>query len=1099
MKRLITQFTRLWRVEDAKRDLMALVLFSFVSMCYGNGYIHIWKADGTGDVGNYLISYNGATGTASFNMQANVKYGITLWDFPKGDINSTPKNEYGFSNSTVGSGSKYKLGGTGPGSGYGSGYIESPIGGTCNFKVEWDGSTPYLTVSYKVKDKLRYKLTGTDIYAYADLTYDNKIGITNINLYDDNTYEFQISDGSGNWYGNSETITGDWQKPFYPNTSACKIQTSSQGSNPYSYSRVYTFQTDWTSGDLNVSVTYQPISEYYLIVPAANVGNTPRAISGGWVPEGHKAFKMVGGRERNKEIVNPGLATVTLKIDGNKGRQLRYDSKDQIKFYIYDKTKNKYYQPGDNDYQNAKNEKDKASGDNTRFEYVDGTNVELIPRYRTSNGRDAIGRSHDDIKDSKQDTYYYIKKGSAKYNLDGVDYPTMSLTFMFTQYNAEKNYYNKDQTLDGHYQHGNCIYYVDENGNRVRGNAKLLVAFLKTRAYNPGANTCAKYYTEHITKAGSNTSAGVYLVGDMGGDGYRSGANTTNPTGEVNGEKYYDKNKYRMTPNYWYNGVIDNSRTDIANADSIVYSCEIKKGDATWDNFFLSFTTGDVLGTSDMWKPLLRPRVQNKMDAQALEGGVFYYLSDPKDGNDADQAQALNPLLTEAQKARYGSYRVYFNATYSTYRIAFSEKFCIGGPAVNDIEGENVNEHITFSEDYRHGLDFVPATDEMPAHYVYPNRKFTQGSTFAFFGDVASAQYNYSEDADAVSGPITKEWETQVPEAGTDYAFYNRVNWTNNGGSDGQSLGGERKGILWTLPTGYYTLRFYNHEDNLGGTDKNQHAFYTIDKKVELVNATSTYVNTSGEDVEENLGGLRTFSDDCALMLPAGVQAYYVPEIKDGRAVLKEVTDRMIPAHCPVLIYDRTQIEGRKTIRLSPSPIGHTDTYSAYTKKLADTEKNLLVDCYKESKVLQPTEVVDGTTKYNYYMTNKYYYTDDLNDREYRAVPLNFWRTRPNSTAKKNYTYLSVDQNIFPVSYTGDKNYEYETNPVNIINNVRSYCFILSIGNIDDNNVVTGITSIDKENSKAENNVWYTIQGIKVASPLMPGLYIHNGKKVIIK
>lgn len=98
---------------------------------------------------------------------------------------------------------------------------------------------------------------------------------------------------------------------------------------------------------------------------------------------------------------------------------------------------------------------------------------------------------------------------------------------------------------------------------------------------------------------------------------------------------------------------------------------------------------------------------------------------------------------------------------------------------------------------------------------------------------------------------------------------------------------------------------------------------------------------------------------------------------------------------------------------------------------------------------------------------NKYYYTDDLNDRTYRTVPLNFWRTRPNSTAKKNYTYLSVDQNIFPVSYTGDKNYEYETNPVNIINNVRSYCFILSIGNIDDNNVVTGITSFDKENCKA--------------------------------
>lgn len=1092
MKRLITQFTRLWRVEDAKRDLMALVLFSFVSMCYGNGYIHIWKADGTGDVGNYLISYNGATGTASFNMQANVKYGITLWDFPKGDINSTPKNEYGFSNSTVGSGSKYKLGGTGPGSGYGSGYIESPIGGTCNFKVEWDGSTPYLTVSYKVKDKLRYKLTGTDIYAYADLAYDNGNGITNINLYDDKTYEFQISDGSGNWYGNSGTMTGDCKWSFNQNPSACKIQTSSQGSNPYSYSRVYTFQTDWTSG-LQVSVTYQPISEYYLIVPDANVGNTPRAISGGWVPEGHKAFKMVGGRERNKEIVNPGLATVTLKIDGNKGRQLRYDSKDQIKFYIYDKTKKKYYQPGDNDYKNAEDEKNNASGDNLRFEYVDGTNVELIPRYRTSNGRDAIGRSHDDIKDREQDKYYYIKKGSAKYNLDGVDYPTMSLTFMFTQYNAEKNYYNKDQTLDGHYQHGNCIYYVDENGNRVRGNAKLLVAFLKTRAYNPGANTCAKYYTEHITKAGSNTSAGVYLVGDMGGDGYLSGANTTEPDGTVNDEKYYDKNKYKMEANYWLNGIINNT-IEPAKADSIVYSCEIKKGDATWDNFFLSFTTGDVLGTSDMWKPLLRPHVQNKMDAQALEGGVFYYLSNPEDGNDSDQAQALNPLLTEAQKARYGSYRVYFNATYSTYRIEFQDLFCIGGPAVNGVEDSNVDEREYFSEEYRHGLTYIPETDEMPEHYVYENKLFTQGTTFAFFGHQDVSLDNYAEDNDVVNGKVSSEWNAQAPEAGTDYAFYNRVSWTHNGGTDGKSLGDGRKGILWTLPTGYYTLRFYNHKSNTETGNANDHAFYTIDKKVELVNATSTYVNTSGEDVEENLGGLRTFSDDCALMLPTGVQAYYVPEIKDGRAVLKEVTGRIIPAHCPVLIYARTQLEGRKTIRLSPSPIGHTDTYSAYTKKLADTETNLLVDCYDADRQIKAYE----NGKYNFYMNNKYYFKGEEGGST--NVPLNFWKVLNNSTAKKNYTYLSVEENIRPLAYTGAKNYEYENNPANVANNARRYCFLLSIGNIEDDSVITGITSIDSDkNNVNDNNVWYTIQGVRVTSPIMPGIYIHNGKKVMVK
>lgn len=1089
MKRLITQFTRLWRVEDAKRDLMALVLFSFVSMCYGNGYIHIWKADGTGDVGNYLISYNGATGTASFNMQANVKYGITLWDFPKGDINSTPKNEYGFSNSTVGSGSKYKLGGTGPGSGYGSGYIESPIGGTCNFKVEWDGSTPYLTVSYKVKDKLRYKLTGTDIYAYADLAYDNKIGITNINLYDDNTYEFQISDGSGNWYGNSETITGDWQKSLNQSTSACKIQTSSQGSNPYSYSRVYTFQTDWTSGNMNVSVTYQPISEYYLIVPDANVGNTPRAISGGWVPEGHKAFKMVGGRERNKEIVNPGLATVTLKIDGNKGRQLRYDSKDQIKFYIYDKTKNKYYQPGITDYQNAEDEKDNASGDNTRFEYVDGTNVELIPRYRTSNGRDAIGRSHDDIKDSKQDKYYYIKKGSAKYNLDGVDYPTMSLTFMFTQYNAEKNYYNKDQTLDGHYQHGNCIYYVDENGNRVRGNAKLLVAFLKTRAYNPGANTCAKYYTEHITKAGSNTSAGVYLVGDMGGDGYLSGANTTEPDGTVNDEKYYDKNKYKMEANYWLNGIINNT-IEPAKADSIVYSCEIKKGDATWDNFFLSFTTGDVLGTSDMWKPLLRPRVQNKMDAQALEGGVFYYLSNPEDGNDSDQAQALNPLLTEAQKARYGSYRVYFNATYSTYRIEFHDGFYIGGPAVNNIDDNNDTGN-NFGSNFRKDMTFVEAYNGIPAHYMYKGN-FKKGSTFAFFLNKETYIDNYSEDGDDTKNQFVINndkdmWNTQAPteaNEGADYPFFNKVLFNNTGDNDTKSLGTGKKAIKWTLPDGEYTLRFYNHAEN-GGTNP----FYTIDKTIKMKNVTSTFANAEGEEATaHNYGGWRTFSDDCAMWVPNDVEAYYISSINaQKQVVLTPVPNNYIPAHCGVVLYYKNLTEDTE-LSLKPYSILDEGNNAQYTKKLGVT--NLLEDCYDKAVGLK--QYADG--KYSYILTYKYQKGNGVSGE----VPLNFWKSLSTVTVSKNYSYMKVPEYINPAAFNVDtKNYTFASNSDA---NSRSHCFILPFENFDDSYVVTGITSIDNDsNNSGDNNVWYTIQGVKVASPVMPGIYIHNGKKIIIK
>lgn len=946
------------------------------------------------------------------------------------------------------------------------------------------------TLTLSVVNKLCYRIKDTRNYSCADISS----GKTDINLYDDKTYEFLIFDENGtkNGYGNSGTMTGDCKWTFYQSTSACKIQTSVQGSNPYSYSRVYTFQTDWTDGDMKVSVTYQPISEYYLIVPDANVGNTPRAISGGWVPEGHKAFKMVGGRERNKKIVNPGLATVTLKIDGNKGRQLRYDSKDQIKFIIYDKTKNKYYQPDNTDYQNAEAEKNTASGDNKRFEYVDGTNVELTPRYRTSNGRDAIGRSHDDIKDGVRNTrYYYIKKGSAKYNLDGVDYPTMSLTFMFTQYNAEKNYYNKDGSLDGHYQHGNCIYYVDENKNRVRGNAKLLVAFLKTRAYNPGMNTCAKYYTEHITKPGSNTSAGVYLVGDMGGDGYLSGANTTDPNGKVNEEKYYDKNKYRMTPNYWYNGVIDNSRTDIAKADSIVYSCEIKKGTATWDNFFLSFTTGDVLGTSDMWKPLLRPRVQNKMDAQALEGGVFYYLSENK-GDDADQAQALNPLLTEDQKKRYVSYKVYFNATYSTYRIEFFDGFYIAGTAVHGQTGANSS--------YLESANRIPMQEQTIngiKHYEHTGT-FTQGGEFAFFVNNVTFANNYSEDedADAVNITYNKKWQTQAPvdvndkATGKDYPYYNHVKYNRNGVDNTKSLGEGNNTIKWTLPTGEYTLRFYyGGIEGLKDATNHPKALYTIDKVVTLYNVTSNFA-----DSDHNYGGWYPFSDDCAHWLPTGIKAYYVSNIKDNKAVLTEVDNNTIPANFGVLLYNGNMNEKGSSALIHLYPVATDEADKDYTTE--STKNNLLVNCAKHDPTtkIQPITGEDANKKYNYFFTPDYYIDGTLT-----SVPLNFWKTKTDATVVKNGTYLSVSTQVLPVAFSStDCNYQYESNPISVAMNARNYCFPLSFNGFDDP-IITGIVSIDNDKVSNNSDAWYTIQGIKTNMPSTAGIYIHNGKKVIIK
>lgn len=772
-------------------------------------------------------------------------------------------------------------------------------------------------------------------------------------------------------------------------------------------------------------------SAFYLIVPNANVGNTRRAVpaSEGIAPKGHTAFRLMPGRERNNTILNNDLTSINLKIDGEKGQQLRYD-KGQIKFYIQKGNKTSFFQPTNNN----------------NDIYVKKTNV---PATNGVDGYDV--RSHD-MSEFSEGSYFIIRQADADEQLStdaANNNKTMSLTFMFSENNGKHTYTKDDNSTDSSPYGGNSV-----NGFAANSNGNLIVGFQHTRGVG------SAYYNDHIKPSETRdpNGNGVYLVGAMG-------------------VKYTSDKSYPMKKIVYPSGTTDESK-----ADSIVYVCEVKKGTNSWDNFFLSFSTGDVLGGGAQWNPLLRPHVQDQMDGQALEGGVFFF----NDGEGTNQQQALNPLLSETQKQRYVSYKVYFNATYSTYRIEFYDNFYIAGPAVHGVENTAVNSGDYFKPEKRIAMK----TEEVHGvtHYVYTG-KFTKGSTFAFFVNPETYTNNYSEDgnSDYVNNNTGEMWTTQAPADGKDYPFHNHVRWNTDGintsGETLGSLGTKNNGIKWTLPTGEYTLRFYNHAEK---SDNNQ--LYTIDKVVKLNNATSTFAESAeGKPVKHNYGGWRTFSDDCALWLPNGVKAYYASEITDGKVKLTEVEDGMIPAHTGVLIYDENLLDGSGNIHLYPVPTG-------YTTQLGNDKTNFFVDCYKEDKYISHIE----NGKYNYFFTCFY---KKLGDFSKSNVPMNFWKTRnEGAKANKNYTYLQVSTDINPKAFNSVTNiYEPEPSATNVANNARDYCFLFSLDDLDAP-IITSIstpTAAGSIETKAEG--WYTMQGIKIQKPAKAGMYILNGRKVIVR
>lgn len=778
----------------------------------------------------------------------------------------------------------------------------------------------------------------------------------------------------------------------------------------------YTFTVRWDGSKPSIKVDFpeDPNADksFYLIVPNENVGNTERAVpaSKGIAPKKHTAFKLTAGRERNKSELNADLVSINLKIDGDKGQQLRYDKNGVIRFYI--KYQDKYFQP-----EESENEDIIGNGTDNQ-------------RVMATNGVDFYGiRSHN-MSPTSNGKYYTIHKNDAG--------DTKSLTFMFSKQNGPHTY-KADENNTGTANNGNAVNGFANNGN-------LIVGFLQSRGYG------STYYNEHIS------NGNVYLIGQMG-------------------ETYTSNKEYPMTKITYPKGASDE------NADSIVYVCEVKKGENSWDNFFLSFSTGDKIGNEDKhWNLLLRPHVQDQMDGQSLEGGVFFFKDDERTDN---KQQALNPLLDDNQKKRYVSYKVYFNATYSTYRVEFYDNFYIAGPAVNGKADDNTNGGEYFDKDHR--IAMQTETHHGVTHYKYTG-EFKQGSTFAFFVNPETYALNYSEDDDVADEAEGDMWSTQAPADNKDYAFHNHIRWNTNGvnkeeSSDGKgSLGEGNNGILWTLPSGTYTLRLYYHAE-----EANHNQLITIDKVVKLKNATSEFAESEGGTKEShNYCGWRTFSDDCALWLPNGVRAFYVSEVTSEKARLAEVTDGIIPAHCGVLLYDENLLEGEEDIHLYPVPTDYSQTLPAGTT-------NHLVDCFDTDKNVQPTE----NNKYNYFFTCFY---KKKGDRRKSNVPMNFWKTVENANAKKNYTYLSVDKNIHPAAFDSEHcNYLQELLASNIANNAKNYCFLLSLDDVFGTDTPMGIEVPEDNVLTEKGDVWFNMQGVRISKPNTPGIYIHNRKKVVIR
>lgn len=55
------------------------------------------------------------------------------------------------------------------------------------------------------------------------------------------------------------------------------------------------------------------------------------------------------------------------------------------------------------------------------------------------------------------------------------------------------------------------------------------------------------------------------------------------------------------------------------------------------------------------------------------------------------------------------------------------------------------------------------------------------------------------------------------------------------------------------------------------------------------------------------------------------------------------------------------------------------------------------------------------------------------------------------------------------------------------------------VGVTDDDDPSTAIHTMAADKASPTGNVWYNLQGLRIDAPSQLGVYIHNGKKVVVK
>lgn len=381
---------------------------------------------------------------------------------------------------------------------------------------------------------------------------------------------------------------------------------------------------------------------------------------------------------------------------------------------------------------------------------------------------------------------------------------------------------------------------------------------------------------------------------------------------------------------------------------------------------------------------------------------------------------------------------------------------------------------------------------------------------FRFVGN-HDPKINWFEDtdgteADKMAKTPYNSTDPKVPGHTADANDPNKVNYTEDG-----TYSDKDWNIRWNRPAGRWTVRLYFYTRNVDGVLKTDY-YYTITANHDLVLRDFDDVQYKNEGERKILlkgeyKFFRTWSDDKAWKVSDDVDIFIVNGMEEkNNSVefsLEKISDsktaNVIPANVGVILatkMDATHIQGGGKFYARPSLTSYNtlvipmEEYTGEETTAVDYNKNLLVKMVDAGVV--PTYNAE-TKEYNYlfgfFRANKGLGVTTFDNNQFL---LGFWLSKGAGLFYSNSAYLPVSEATAKKMNLGVSYYDFD--PTTGVK--KAPVLLYDFANVGG---TTGINEVVNQSAKLNDGKYYTLSGQQIEKPTAGGIYIHNGRKFVVK